>query len=89
MDISLFEKPTKHPYSMLAGQVRSHTNEKESMLAYILGECIEQESWDAVETTHEHPGMVREDLLYRVGDHLYTLTKKAKGLLYGYYRKDK
>lgn len=83
-----FNSPKQHPFGMLAGLDLSHTSECEAMLAWLLAKCIEQNSWDAVTTTHNHPKMVSAGLLEKVDEKQYTLTTKAKGLLYSHYGKE-
>ena len=73
MDISNFEKPTQHPYGMLSGYQRA--NEKESVLAFILSECINAGTFTAVKTRYAHPSMVADGLLREEGERrLYSLT---------------
>jgi hypothetical protein len=86
MQVSDFNSPTFHPFGMLGGIV-NHASEKESVLAFMLVKCIQNGNFDAVETTHEHPSMVEDGLLEKVGDRLYKLTKKSIGLLYTQYGK--
>lgn len=73
---------------MLAGLGLSNTNECESMLAWLLNKSIEQDSWDAVTTTHKHPKLVQAGLAEEIGEKQYKLTTKAKGLLYSHYGKE-
>lgn len=85
-----FNVPTSHPFGMLSGKVSSHTSEKESVLAYILGLSIEAnpDSWEFVQTSNSHPTMVSDGLLVQDdGENLYKLTKLSIGLLYSFYGK--
>lgn len=86
MEIDLFVYPKTHPFSMLDGY--DHAFEKEQMLAWILQECINAEKWTVVTTSKSHPTMVDDGLLkkHRIGNR-YSLTEKAKGLLYAYFHK--
>jgi len=81
-----FEKPTKHPYSMLRGYENAH--EKESILAYMLNKSIEQGSFKPLNFKYKHPTMVSDGLLKEQGEKMYQLTKKSLGLLYSIYGKD-
>jgi hypothetical protein len=83
-----FNTPKQHPFGMLAGLGLSHTSECESMLAWILIKCIKQNSWDAVATAHSHPSLMQAGLVEQIGDRMYKLTTKAKGLLYSHYGKE-
>ena len=83
-----FNTPKKHPYGMLDGLGSSNTYECESMLALLLTKFINQNSWDAVITTHSHPKLVQAGLVEKVGEKQYKLTIKAKGLLYNHYGKE-
>jgi len=83
VNISEFRRPESVPIGLLEGY--RHAFEKETVLAIILGKCIEAGGFVAVETKHDHPKMVEDGLLEKVGDREYKLTKKAIGLLYGEY----
>lgn len=83
MRISDFVKPTEHPFNMLRGYENAY--QKESVLAFVLSKCIDAHDFAAVETKHEHPTMVEDGLLERVGERKYKLTKKSIGLLYSHY----
>jgi len=83
MQTTDFVKPTVHPYGMLSGY--TDASEKESFLVWMLIKCIEVGEFMAINTTHEHPDMVKLDLLEKVGEKEYKLTKKSIGLLYSHY----
>lgn len=84
-----FNVPKEHPFGMLAGLGLSpHTNECESVLAWLLSKSIEQNSWEAITTTHYHPKLVQAGLVEEIGEKQYKLTIKAKGLLYSQYGKE-
>lgn len=83
MQISDFVMPTEHPMGMLSAY--SEAYQKEGVLAFILGKCIESGGFVPVKTKYEHPAMVADGLLERTGDFEYKLTKKAIGLLYSHY----
>ena len=83
MQISDFIEPKSHPFGMLSGY--SHASEKESVLAFILSECVKAGDFVAVQTVHDHPTMVTDGLLEEAGERQYKLTKKAIGLLYSQY----
>ncbi len=86
MKITDFEKPTKHPYSMLEKYQNAH--EKEEILAYMLNRSIEQGSFEPIKLKYEHPTMVSDGLLEEKGEKVYKLTKKSIGLLYSIYGKE-
>ena len=88
MNVNLFERPEKHPFEMLAGCNLPHTMEAEQVLAWILDQCVKAGEFKPIQTRHKHPVLVEAGLLKEVGSRIYSLTKKAKGLLYGYYGKD-
>lgn len=73
---------------MLAGEGLQHTAECESVLAWMLKQAIEKGSWEPIQTVHTHPSLVSAGLLKEEGDRLYSLTTKAKGLLYAHYGKE-
>jgi len=85
ISINEFKDPEVHPYGMLQGY--TNANEKESLLCFLLGKCIEANAWVAVTTKYSHPTMVEDGLLEMVGISQYLLTEKAKGLLYTVYHK--
>lgn len=86
MDIDLFNRPKEHPFGMLEGY--KHALEKEVLLARILTTCVNAGSWEIVETAFEHPTMVQDGLLEQHGPRQYSLTEKAKGLLYAHFHKE-
>lgn len=83
-----FNIPKQHPFGMLAGLGLPNTSECESMLAWLLSKSIEQNSWEAVATTHNHPKLVEAGLVEKIGEKQYKLTIKTKGLLYSHYGKE-
>lgn len=83
-----FNVPKQHPFGMLTGLGLSNTSECESMLAWLLSKSIEQNSWDAVTTTHNHPKLVQAGLVEKIGEKQYKLTTKAKEFLYSQYGKE-
>lgn len=85
MNIDSFHQSKEHPFGMLRGY--KHANEKESVLAWALRQCIDAGAWMALGMSHEHPTMVKDGLLERKGPRLYSLTEKSKGLLYAYYHR--
>lgn len=85
MDINQFEKPSANPWGMLENY--TNASQKESVLVFILTKCIEAGEFVPIETKHSHPTMVKDGLLEEVDERRYKLTKKAIGLLYGYYGK--
>lgn len=85
MNVDLFVRPTSHPFNMLEGY--TNASEKESVLAWILRECIDAGDWVVVKTTHNHSTMVLDGLLERVTERQYRLTEKSKGLLYTQFHK--
>lgn len=86
MQITDFVVPQHPPTGLLKGYVNAH--EKETFLVMVLIHCHEVGDLDApMALTHEHPAMVDDGLLYRVGLYTYKLTEKAKGLLYSVYHK--
>ena len=87
MNINDFNCPTKHPYNMCSGYANAY--EKESLLVYILMQCIGAGSITAViETKYHHDTMVKDGLLEQIGeDRKYRLTPKSIGLLYSFYGK--
>jgi hypothetical protein len=86
MNITLFNKPERHPYGML--DVYNHAHEKESKLAWHLVRCVEAGEWLPIESQEWiYDAMAEDGLLIDHGE-WYSLTAKAKGLLYGYYAKE-
>lgn len=85
MDVKLLNRPEKHPFDMLRGY--TNASEKEQVLTWILQQCIDAGEWIAVKTTHSHFTMVDDGLLTLVGERMYALTEKAKGLLYVHFHK--
>lgn len=86
MNTDNFESPNKHPYGMLDGY--NHAYEKESLLAYMLVKCLqEQDLYAQIKLNYNHPDMVNEGLLTDCGDNFYQLTKKSISLLYAVYGK--
>lgn len=83
--ITDFERPEQHPYSMLLGMELINTHQAESLLAWMLVECIDASKWITIQTKHDHGGLVAAGLLREVGERQYQLTERAKGLLYGCY----
>ena len=84
MEISNFGNPTEHPWGMLEGTKDAY--EKEATLAWFLMQCIQAgDIHAAIQTCLEHYGLVNHGLVNREGSCLYSLTKKAVGLLYAYY----
>jgi hypothetical protein len=88
MNLQDFNTPKQHAFGMLAGLGLSHISECEAVLDWILIKCIEQNSWDAVTTRHNHPNLVQAGLVEEVSDRKHKLTTKAKGLLYSHYGKE-
>lgn len=88
LQVSDFDIPKSHPFGMLEGMRLKHTLENERFLAWMLVQCIEAGKWIAVKTSDPHETLIECGLLAKEGDHLYSLTKKAKGLLYCHYGKD-
>jgi len=86
MKVEDFETPTNHPFGMLNGF--DHASEKESMLVYILAQCIKANDLNAtIEFMRDQSEMVNDGLLVQQGEHEYRLTKKSLGLLYSVYGK--
>ncbi len=86
ISITAFNKPAAPPIEMLTGYRAGY--EKETTLGQILITCIEnQDLACAVTTKYEHPTMVEDGLLEKVGDYQYRLTAKAIELLYSVYGK--
>lgn len=83
MDIKSFVKPEEHPGGICRGYDNAY--EKESVLAFILSQCVEAGGFGPVETKYAHPTMVSDGLLEEVSERRYKLTKKSIGLLYGVY----
>lgn len=81
-----FNRPAGHPYGMLSGII--HAYETESLLAWMLTQCINAGDFIPVQTVASWPTAVHAGLLNEEGERLYTLTAKAKGLLYSVYGKD-
>ena len=87
MDINDFNPPDRDPIGMLDGKV-VNASEKETILTLLLAHCIQEKNLDAsFEFMYQHPSMVNDGLLIHEGGTNYRLTKKAKGLLYGYFGK--
>lgn len=86
MNVTMFNRPDRHPQGMLRGY--RHHKEKESMLLWMLIKSQQQGSFDKpIETRFEHPQMVEEGLLERVGWRSYRLTEKALILLHAHFGK--
>lgn len=83
--VELFSLPDKHPFGMLPGV--THGCEHESVLTYMLTQCVKAGDWIPVEINDFYGTLQREGLVDITEDFKYLLTEKAKGLLYGYYRK--
>ena len=81
-----FNKPDKHPFTMMQGY--RNAAEKESVLSWILIQHIEAGDWSPVKTEYEYDALVADGFLEWHGYHLYTLTTKAKGFLYAFFGKD-
>jgi hypothetical protein len=86
LEISDFVEPKSHPFGMLEGY--TNASEKEDTLAWILAKSIEMGGFGPVVTNWDHTDMVNDGLLIHLRDKEYTLTKKAKGLLYSVYYKE-
>lgn len=89
LKIEDFQEPKIHPYEMLRGY--NNASEKESLLAFILGENIKSSKFEPVKTKYSHPTMVEDGLLIDNStdtEHKYSLTKKSIGLLYSVYGKE-
>jgi len=84
LNITQFNKPTKHPFEMLDGYKNAY--EKELTLTHILAKCIEAGDFIPIKTKGRHSDLVYDGLL---SEHKtkYELTEKAKTLLYGFYGK--
>lgn len=86
LSIEDYEKPKSHPFSMLEGE--ENASEKESFMAWCLSQCIKAGNLDAeFKTVANEDGMVGIDMLEKLGDKTYRLTRKAKGLLFAHYGK--
>ena len=86
LTIKDYKKPDSHPFGMLRGE--QHASEKESFMAWCLSQCIKSNNLDAeFETVANEDVMVTIDMLEKVADKTYRLTRKAKGLLYAHYGK--
>ncbi len=85
MNVNQFTRPDRHPFDMLRGY--TNASEKEQVLAWILQQCLDAGEWIIVGTAHAHPTMVGDGLLERHGIAQYSLTEKAKGLLYAEFHK--
>jgi len=84
--ISDYEKPSSHPYGMLRGE--RHACEREAFMAWCLSQCIAANNINAeFETADNEDGMVEIDMLRKIKDKTYQLTRKAKGLLFAHYGK--
>jgi hypothetical protein len=86
VDPQEFTKPDNHPFGMLQGF--ANASQKESLLAWMLSQCIEAGDWIDIPCKHDHSAMVAEGLLEQTGERIYRLTKKSKGLLYAHYGKE-
>ncbi len=86
MKITEFNKPEEHPWEMLDNY--NDASEKENCLAWMLGVCIDKGQWAAIEIGTQPIGLVEDGLLEQPYPGFYSLTPKAKGLLYGYYAKE-
>ena len=72
LTIADFNEPTEHPYQML--EAYQNASQKESVLAYILSECIKEGDIAApVQTVYSHPTMVSDGLLGQSGERTYYL----------------
>lgn len=81
-----FNRPDRHPQGMLRGY--PHSSAKESMLLWMLIKSQQQGSFEQpIVTKFEHPQMVEEGLLERVGWRSYRLTEKAQILLHAHFGK--
>ena len=83
--------PVEHPWQMLDGLGLEHTMESEQVLTWMLIQCIEAGEFRPVETKYRYPQLVKANLLVQVDTEIpikYILTKKAIGLLYGYFGKE-
>lgn len=87
MNITDFEVPKEHPYGMLEDFHLEHTYEAESLLVWILKQCIEAGEFTSIRTKLRHPRLVEVGLLAEAKDG-YWLTRKAIGLLWAYYGKE-
>jgi hypothetical protein len=85
LEVEDFDNPKEHPFGMLQGYVNA--SEKEDTLAWILAKSIEMGGFGPVVCNWDHTDMVNDGLLIHLKDKEYTLTKKAKGLLYSIYYK--
>jgi hypothetical protein len=85
MKPSDFNKPTSHPYGMLAGYKDAH--EQEDYLASMLYDCIEFGDWIVFPSSRIHSQLPANGLMERFGYDGWKLTKKAIGLLYTIYGK--
>ena len=83
MTVNDFNKPDAHPWGML--EAFTNASQKERMLVFILTKCIEAGDWIPVASKFEHDSMVSDGLLEQVEEKTYSLTVKAKGLLYAFY----
>ncbi|BAS55309.1 hypothetical protein NIES2135_54120 [Leptolyngbya boryana NIES-2135] len=82
-----FEKPTKHPFDMLRGY--RNACQKESLLAWMLSQCVEAGEWIAIPCQYQHDDLVKDEILIPTEQECcYRLSKKAKGLLYSVYGKE-
>ena len=86
LTIKDYEEPKSHPYGMMRGE--HHASEKESFMAWFLRQCITERSINAkIKTIGNEDCMVKIDMLKKVANKTYQLTRKAKGLLFAYYGK--
>lgn len=82
-----FKNSDLHPYGMLKGY--SNASEKESLLAWMLSQCIKAGDWVAIPCKYSHDALVSDGLLLETEQaRCYRLSEKAKGYLYAFYSKE-
>lgn len=86
MNVTMFNRPDRHPHGMLRGY--EYATQKETILVLMFRNAMRCGSFEQpMELRFEHPEMVEDGLLERVAPRTYTLTEKALILLHAHFGK--